>query len=91
MSAKYPQITVVDARSKGYDAEAFCSDAVHLNRRGANALSREIGDILRHRLGGSSKEATWVSLPLYRPGPFEVDLEDMNRSRAVIRDVKVRR
>lgn len=87
MKRAHPAITVIDGRGKGYDAKAFCTDAVHLNRRGAYALSRDLGDLLRHRLGGSFREESWVSLPPYRPGTPDVEMEDMAQSREIVLSV----
>ena len=85
MSNAYPNVVVVDGRSRGYDPAVFCPDDVHLNRRGANAYSRDLGDLIRHRLGGSSPAASWVSLPRYRAGAMVADLEDLAETVAVLR------
>lgn len=91
MSASYPNVVVVDGRGRGYDAGAFCGDAVHLNRRGAYALSRDLGDILRHHLGepatSSAASPSLVVLPRYQPGVADVELEDLAHSFKFVRDL----
>ncbi len=88
MQEAYPNLIVVDGRHQGYDAQAFCPDAVHLNRRGANALSRDLAAIIRHHFSESTTVQSWVSLLPYRPGSLDTDLEDLTRSRTVLREAK---
>lgn len=85
MRDAYPNLIVVDGRGQGYNAGAFCPDAVHLNRRGATALSRDLAELIRGRLGEPSSTSSWVSLPSYRPGTMDLDLEDLTRSRLVLK------
>ena len=85
MRDAYPNLIVVDVRGRGYDARAFAPDAVHLNRRGATTFSRDLGDLIRHRLGNPTAGASWVSLPKYRPTDDAFDMEDLAQSSAVVR------
>lgn len=73
----YPGLMVLDGRRNRYADDAFCADGFHLNSRGANAFSRDVGDFLRKHRGDAATQASWAALPRYRPGPPEADLEDM--------------
>ena len=86
----YPEVVVVDGRERGYDAGAFV-DGVHLNRRGAYVFSRDLADMLRHRLNETSSANLWVLLPRYRPSTMEVELEDTTQSTAALYRPAVRR
>ena len=85
MHEAYPNVIVVDGRARGYDASAFVYDAIHLNRRGATTLSRDLGDIICRRLANPSNGSSWVSLPAYRPTDDMPGMEDLAQSRAALR------
>lgn len=85
MSDAYPNLVIVDGRGQGYDPSAFSSDDVHLNRVGANAFSRDVADVIRHRQGNPSPASSRVALPRYRAGSMVADLEDYDQSAAVLR------
>jgi len=85
MRAAYPGLLVLDGRDAGYTAPAFCDDAVHLNRTGANAFSRDLADVLRHHLGNPVTNSPIAKLPRYRPGPMEATMEDFAHSSKVVK------
>lgn len=85
ISHDYANVVVVDGRGRGYDPTAFCADDVHLNCRGANAFSRDLADLIRHRSGNSEPAPAWVTLPRYRPGEMVANLEDLAHTIAFLR------
>ncbi len=76
-SAKYPHLTVLDARRSNYDHTRFV-DPVHLNGKGGVALSTEVADII------TSGRTEWVWLPRFRPHESPVALEDVDQSRVAV-------
>ena len=66
VKAKHPEITILDARHSGYDASVFF-DPVHLDVRGAVALSRSIARAISDP---SDKSPKWIALakPEFSPG-----------------------
>jgi hypothetical protein len=64
LQARYPEITVVDARCSGYPDGAFV-DMIHPNREGATRLSHELGLVLRSARDATQKEPAWSFLPPY--------------------------
>lgn len=77
MQARHPEITILDARRSGYEQSVFF-DAVHLDARGAVALSTTIADQLAVALLDAPRTSQWVSLPspTKRPtGPMPEDFE----------------
>ena len=83
--AKYPNLVVLDARSKVVEFESFW-DPQHLSIEGASAFSRALGDILRRSIGGATDQPRWVALPEIRRGPLPPGIEDMNASRVALED-----
>lgn len=78
-----PGLTVLDARDSAYPASVFV-DPVHLDARGAVALSDDVASALRRDLDGprqASPSKRWVRLPPYRDRPIPEGLEDVERSR----------
>jgi hypothetical protein len=64
VQARWPGVTVVDARYSAYPEDAFF-DTAHLNARGASQLSRDLGRVLRDHLGDGTAATRWVRLPPY--------------------------
>ncbi|SIO62240.1 hypothetical protein SAMN05444166_6988 [Singulisphaera sp. GP187] len=62
MIAKYPNLTVLDARHSGYDSSLFV-DSLHLSRPGADAFSREIATALVSIEADASSTGRWVRVP----------------------------
>ena len=77
VQSRFPGLVVLDARRSGYPDAAF-ADMVHLNRRGAVALSAALGDVLRDGRRGDPRR--WVELPPYREPTSRVALEDLGQS-----------
>ena len=79
LAARYPTVTVLDARGSAYPAVAF-ADYTHLNRYGAVTLSADVGAALRagHPPGGR------VRLPAYRELPQPPAVEDFEESRVAL-------
>ena len=59
--SRHPGLTILDARTAGYDATVHI-DAIHLDRRGATVLTSDLAAALADRLAGRS-ESRWVDLP----------------------------
>lgn len=76
VQARHPgTFAVVDARGAGFGADEF-GDGIHLNRRGALALSSLLGDAIR----GAVEPDRWVSLDRGRVGPVDLPIEDVYQS-----------
>ena len=87
-----PNLVILDARYSSYEASVF-RDASHLNLDGANTLSSDIAEVLRHPpdrlLDGPGPVI--VAMPRYRPIPIEVSIETRNQSAiAVSKDSALR-
>jgi hypothetical protein len=75
----FPEVIVLDGRRSGYGAALF-SDATHLDREGAYALSDGVAEVLRLDLGRSAGARRRVELPAPRERPIEIKLEDDGQS-----------
>jgi hypothetical protein len=82
----HPRLVVLDGRHSGYDWPVF-QDARHLVADGTIALSADVGEIVAH----GEPPSGWVHLPEFRPRPHDDRLEDVNRSRIVLRERARRR
>jgi hypothetical protein len=86
IAARYPgTVTVLDARRAGFPA-SFFTDATHLNRHGALALSRSVAAIVAKRgpaPPSRSPNPDWVALcpPTDNTAEFDDQLEDVAESR----------
>jgi hypothetical protein len=80
---EFPGLTVLDGRSSGYPPSAFI-DPVHLNARGALAVSEGVGSVLRRDLDGRGpvEPRRWVRLPDYHDKPLPDWVEHVELSRA---------
>ena len=76
--AKYPNVTVVDARQSTYPSEVFV-DHGHLDRVGANTFSQDVGNVIK-----ASSDERWVKLPAFRMLPEQPPLEDFRESETVV-------
>ena len=74
----HPTLQVIDARRSGYGPELFV-DPVHLNGRGAIALTRQIAAILKRSESGGWTVVEAPKVPAVLP-----DLEDLHGSRLAI-------
>jgi hypothetical protein len=83
LQARFPGLTVVDGRHSGYDPALFV-DAIHLNRRGALALSRDLAALLDRPPGGGPAGTRWVALPTFRDRPTRSPVEDLDASKLAI-------
>jgi hypothetical protein len=88
LTARYPNLVVVDGRRAGYPPEVL-ADMTHLSRAGAIAFSDAVGRVLADRLvsGQGGAGAQWVALPRFEtagPGAAAVastaGVEDMTES-----------
>ncbi|HWE37494.1 MAG TPA: hypothetical protein VG406_13070 [Isosphaeraceae bacterium] len=86
MRADCPALVVLDGRRSGYGAEVHV-DPVHLDRRGAAALSADVATVI----GRGGVPAAWITLPSYRERPTRGPLEDLEESRVALRDQGRRR
>ena len=75
--ARFPELTVVDARHAGYERTAFW-DSLHLDHDGAAALSAALAHLLRHQPVDPAPAGRWVSLPHFRP--VAAPVEDLAQS-----------
>lgn len=82
LRAEFPGLVVLDGRRSGYGAEVHV-DPVHLDRRGAAALSADVAAAL----GGRERPSGWVALPPYRERPAPGRLEDLEESRIALQDL----
>ncbi len=57
----HPDLTVLDARGSGYDSVHV--DAIHIDRRGAAALTADLASVVADRLRGDHTAGRWVELP----------------------------
>ncbi len=79
---EFPEVTVIDARHSGYQATEF-ADPVHLNRRGAVAMTEELAEVVAQGLTAGR----WVVLPLYREHPERTPLEDASQSTLALKNL----
>ncbi len=81
---------MVDARRSAYGADLHYMDPIHLNHRGAVALSDDLAVVVERILAGRPLPANgWVVLPRYEDRPRGVAVEDIDDSAMAIAD-KVR-
>jgi hypothetical protein len=92
--ARFPNLIVIDGRSLAFDHSLFV-DPVHLDRRGATALTMELADVLRivleERPSAREGLGRWVALSSDRRAEERVALEDLDQSEAAIQAARVRR
>jgi hypothetical protein len=82
VAARHPEVTVVDARYSKFALEAFI-DTTHLNKDGAVALSKSLGDAIAVRLNTLRPTGgLWVGLPAYKQSDDGSKIEDMGQSLA---------
>jgi len=82
MLARHPDVVVVDGRHANFPASVFI-DVVHLDRRGAFALSDGVARVVGPRLAAGAKGPAWLPLPSYGDRPEDVPLEDVAQSSMV--------
>jgi hypothetical protein len=83
VQAEFPQVVVVDCREAGFDDDAFV-DHIHLNRRGAQALSERLAEILGSLVNRSCERA-WIDLPALRERMVSTDRNDADPLRLAMR------
>ena len=77
---RYPNLVVIDGLHGDYD-RTVVMDVSHLNRRGAVAYSRAVGEILRDQLrAGVGSMTRWVELPAFAEPPEPAPVEDLAQS-----------
>jgi hypothetical protein len=86
---RFPNLVVLDGRRADYGAEVF-SDPLHLDRRGAVALTSDVAAAVRSRLDGPAPGARWFVLPAFRERPGGPPVEDLDRSRLASRTLPAR-
>jgi hypothetical protein len=82
MQIEFPSIVVVDARKSRYSADEFV-DPIHLNRRGAEALSEDLAEIIKSRYEQAPNER-WIPLPTFRERLVALPLEEFKDSRIAV-------
>jgi hypothetical protein len=83
---RHPELTVLDARRSGYPASVFV-DAIHLDVRGAVALSADVAEAVRLDLDAPAS-VRWVDLPSFRTRAVPSGVEDVELSRERLRLAK---
>lgn len=79
--AKYPNVTLLDARTSGYPRDVF-PDHTHLDPVGSRTFTTDVGTAMNRARSGDPTR--WVHLPTFRPLPDQPPIEDLARSRRVI-------
>lgn len=67
LRSRFPGVTVVDGRRPGFDASLYWDGTVHLDDRGAEALTADVAAVLKRSFDGERLPA-WVTLPGDRGG-----------------------
>ena len=90
MQARYPNLTVIDARNAGYGIDLFC-DPAHMNRRGAIAYSGAVARIVATALT-QGEHARRIALPQFSPAD-DGRPEDLVQSWSIVHeaDDRIRR
>jgi hypothetical protein len=78
---RFPGLVVLDGRRAGYDSAVFV-DPIHLDARGAAALSDDVAAALAR--APTAEDRRWVALPKYRARPADPTLEDLDGSRVAL-------
>lgn len=86
VQARFPSVTIVDARRAGYTADVFV-DAVHLDRDGAAALTADLASVIAADRAGEAA-SQFVRLPTYRPREINGPIEDLEESVLALRDAR---
>jgi hypothetical protein len=82
--ARYPNLTILDARHSGYPDDAFY-DVVHLDRLGSTALTADLAEILAGRgLAADVTRERWVRLPEFRAPGVSALVEDLVETRVAL-------
>jgi hypothetical protein len=84
--AKFPEVTVIDVRHSGYDVPVF-ADAMHLDRRGATALTTDLAAIIARGQSGPRRQV----LPAFRDRPDDRSLEDTSQTAWLLEHRALRR
>jgi hypothetical protein len=84
LRSSFPESTVLDARRSGYDSALFWDGMVHLDARGAVALSAEVAGVLKRHFA-TGKRSGWVDLPPYRDPESAYPVEDIEQSATALR------
>jgi hypothetical protein len=89
VQARFPGLTVLDARRSNYDPSVFWDGLVHLDGRGALTLSTDVASALSARFTGGSADR-WVRLPTFGDRPATLPLEDVSQSEVALRASRTR-
>ncbi|CAN5610068.1 hypothetical protein BH23PLA1_BH23PLA1_06780 [soil metagenome] len=82
---RYPNLTVLDARRSGFDHSVFI-DGIHLDRRGAFALSQVLCDVLADQSTKIAQKSRWVELSVFPSLEDDADFEDTAQSAMALHD-----
>jgi hypothetical protein len=72
LQAEFTNLVVIDARRAGFDASLF-SDQVHLDRRGAEILSKQVAQVVRDYSRTASHSRRWVLVQVQRERSLAVN------------------
>ena len=61
---RHPDVVVLDARRSGYDGSVYV-DALHLDHRGAKALTDDVAALVVDRLKHEAPAPRWLDLPTF--------------------------
>ncbi len=87
LQGRHPGLQVADARRSHYGAELHYMDPLHLNHRGATALSDDLAVVIERVIARQPLPPDgWVSLPSFDARPRGIDLEDIDDSAMAIAD-----
>ncbi len=81
VAARFPNVTVADARQSGFVPAEF-NDGIHLQRSGALRLSAALGDLIRTGLPAGG----WVYLDAGVPRAIDLPIEDLGQSAIALRN-----
>jgi hypothetical protein len=73
---EFPNLVVADGRSCGYDNSVFV-DPLHLDSRGARALTTDLADLMTRFRHGPGNAPRWIEMPSYRRSTSQIALEEI--------------
>jgi hypothetical protein len=84
VQAEFRNLVVVDGRHSGYGSSVFI-DPLHLDGRGACALSAELAEIVKRCSRQQGSASRWINLPTYRPRATSLALEPIEDAIVVLK------
>jgi hypothetical protein len=88
--AEHPTLTVIDGRRSGYDHTVHY-DPIHLDRRGAAALTADVSHVVDRHIRSRSGGPRWEALPAYHDRPIDDRLEDVEQSKVALKAERANR